>query len=54
MASKEPVIEDSTNQAHFIKPITTKKSKLKGGGLNEINENTDDYRDEVLHNIKNL
>ena len=31
MTSEEPMIADSTNQAHFIQPITNNRSKLKGG-----------------------
>ena len=54
MASKEPVIADSTNQAHFIKSNRNKKSKLEGGSMYEMDENKDEKLDESLHHNSNL
>ena len=38
MTSKEPVIADSTNQAHFIGANFIMKSKLQSGSMHEIND----------------
>ena len=51
MTSNEPVIADSANQAHSIKPITNKKNKMKGGSVHGI---SDEYLDRIICSNINL